>query len=144
MRPNWKQARLPLLIAGISLAALIMLLGPFFAAVFSASNDAETKVQAFRALSAKDFKDLLALCQTLGEDLQPGQWEHFGRASDPPVPPEFQRFGFEQLIVRQGEVEGRLYYLFDSGGSARMRFGPSPSIDLVHGDHKEFVSRIYP
>lgn len=144
MCPNCKQLKLPLLIAGITIAAVALVLGPFPAATFSRSRDAEAKVQAFRSLSAQDFKNLIALCQMVAEDVKVDQRKHFGGPFDPPVPPEFQRFGFERLAVSQGEVKGRLYFLFDSGGSARVRFGPSPSIDLVQGDQREIVTRVYP
>ncbi len=133
--------RLVLIAVCFTGVGLALWLSPMMADVRAAHK----KVDDFMALDDSRYEHLIALSLQIESSHSDSSWHRFGGIGEPPVPTEFADFGFERLEVREGHVEGCLYWLVDSGAFVRIDLGSKPvKISLVRGDYGDILDEIYP
>ncbi len=107
-------------------------------------REAHQKEAAFRALGPAEFHRLIDLACMLEKKDTGVATRSFGGDFEPPIPSEFSGFGFDRLEIRSGIVEGRIYWLVDSGAFARIDTRTKPlRLLLVRGDHADIIDILY-
>lgn len=107
-------------------------------------REAHQKEAAFRALGPAEFHRLIDLACILEKKEGGLATRSFGGDFEPPIPSEFSGFGFDRLEIRSGIVEGRVYWLVDSGAFARIDTRTKPlRLFLVKGDYADIIDMLY-
>ena len=110
----------------------------------SSLREASHRESAFRALGPHKFEELIALACAFERINSEAVLRSFGGVGEPAIPVEFVGYKFDHLVVDRGVVEGRVYWLVDSGGFARVDTKSTPlRLLFVSGDRGEIVEVLY-
>jgi hypothetical protein len=130
-------------IAALCATSMAVIISMTVYSFWTVAKEAHEKLDRFRALPPSEFDLLIEVAGALVREVGDQEWVWPGGPREPAVPPELVAFGFDRVEVR-GIVEGRSYWLFDSGSFARIDPGSDPAtIKIVTGDSGEFVEQVY-
>lgn len=126
-------------------AAAVCLVASWFWLEFGPSiREARQKEAAFRTIGPAKFDELIELACAFEKRNADAVLRSFGGFDEPAIPAEFRGYGFDRLVVDRGVVEGRVYWLVDSGGFARVDTRSTPlRLLFVKGDRSDIIDLLY-